>query len=102
MATPPHRGSTGSHPSRIGSMDEGRNLEIITEGAELQMVGERPRSATLPGNMLFFVGTDKGADTTDGKEEEGKKEADKEEEDDEDKVFSQGKIGDHKFYSFTK
>ena len=104
VATPPHRsGSAGSHASRVGSLDEGRNLEIITEGAELQMRGERPRSATLPGNMMFSFGgeaeKEEGKESTDSKKEE---EAGKEEEDDNDKVFSQGKIGDHKFYSFTK
>ncbi len=110
MATPPHRSSSG-HISRVSSIDDGPNLEIITEGAELQVAGERPRSATLPRDVKFAQfesgikeeekeEADGRKELADGKKEEG--EGKGKEDDEDDKVFSQGKIGEHKFYSFTK
>ena len=74
-------------------------------------MGERPRSATLPGDVKFsaFVSNEKdevkSVELTDGGEKKEKevKKAKKEKQDKEgDKVFSQGNIGEHKFYSFTK
>ena len=78
IATPPkHR------PAKINSLQE--DLQIIKEGAELEVEPERPRSATLPSNSKFSAFKTEKDDV--GKDE---------------RVFSQGPIGEHKFYSFTK
>ena len=112
MATPPHVTTPPSrrHIGRMGSsQDEIPNLQIIKEGAELEVAETKPRSATLPPDAKLSLfdkeeregeeGMDGGGEgqTARGSKEEGKKN------EDDDRVFtSQGKIGQHKFYSFTR
>ena len=80
------------------------NLEIITEGAELEVDVARPRSATLPPLKYapFTIGDDPDEDEDLSEAEKQKSDVEKRISDAEERLYDQKQLGDHKFYSFTR
>lgn len=102
MATPPTTPITTPSPMRyLSKLDQdSANLEIIKEGAELEVVTERPRSATLPGNLKLnycIFEKDEVEEEKSPAEEAVERRAQAEE-----RLYDQQQLGDHKFYSFTR
>lgn len=98
-----------------GSLDQDcggpPNLEIIAEGAELQVAEKRSRSATLPSGVTLTYSLFESEEQT-GKKDQAKADEQPETKEQqkkrerrvtvEEQLYDQQQLGDHKFYSFTR